>query len=585
MEIKRRAEYDYQTDNIIEFILRSRGVKKEDVKHFLFPDDSLEPDWRLLDNINEGVELLKKHVDEESDIRVIYDPDLDGYSSGSIMYQFLTKDLGVESVSSYIPAVKIHGIPLEDTLEHAPDLLIVPDASSSEYSKHKALREAGIDVLVIDHHLVDNNKQSEDAIVINNQLSHRFKWKELTGAPMVYLFAKAYVETYDLDVDYNKYLDLSAIGMIADRADLRDLGAFYYAQKGLKKIHNPLIQHIIEKSNNVSDSLTPKDVSFTISPLINAMSRYAKAEDIEMVVDALSGKEYEVYNSRLKDDFHVVQESYRKMSNARNNQNKKVKEALEILEERIEEKESADNQVLLVNSTGVIDNSGLNGLTSIKLAEKFQRPTLVMQYKESTGELTGSGRNFGSSPLESFKDELEKSGLFNFVAGHDNAFGFSIDLDNAMEMVDILNDQLSHIEYDNLTHYVDLEYNGRPDAEDIIEIAKHNHIWANGLEEPRVYVRDIRMKKSDIKFIGARETTWKLDTLGSTDGIMFNLSEEQKLKLTNHDSENLLVSIVGTCGINTFRGQKRPQILIDDFEVKEDTNNPWSAFEVDSLPF
>src|SRR5699024_5951587 len=132
--------------------------------------------------------------------------------------------------------------------------------------------------------------------------------------------------------------------------------------------------------------------------------------------------------------------------------------------------------------------------------------------KEDTGKLEGSGRNFGSSPLKDFRQELEESKLFNFAAGHDNAFGFSIDLDNAIDMVDVLNEQLAHIKYDNLTHYVDLEYVGRPDAEDIIEIAKHNHLWANGLEEPKVYVRDIKVKKSDIKFIGARETTDRKST-------------------------------------------------------------------------
>ena len=585
MEIKRRAEYDYQTDNIIEFILRSRGVKKEDVKHFLFPDSSLEPNWRDLDNIDEGLALLKKHVDKGSHIRISVDPDLDGYSSAAIMYQFLTKDLGAEKIDYYIPSVKIHGINVDDTLEHQPDLLIVPDSGSSEYDKHKQLRKSNIDVLVIDHHLVDGNKYSEDALVINNQISHKFPWKELTGAPLVYLFVKAYMETYDINKNYEKYMDLAAIGEIADRADLRDLGVFYYAQKGLRKIYNPLIKYIIEKSNNTSEPLTPKDVSFTIAPLINAMSRNASLEDIKLVFDALSGQEYEVYNKRLKDNFHVVHESFRKMNNSRNNQNKKVKQALETLEENIESKGTADNQVLFVNSTGVIDNGGFNGIVAIKLAEKYQRPTLVMQYKEDTGKLEGSGRNFGSSPLKDFRQELEESKLFNFAAGHDNAFGFSIDLDNAIDMVDVLNEQLAHIKYDNLTHYVDLEYVGRPDAEDIIEIAKHNHLWANGLEEPKVYVRDIKVKKSDIKFIGARETTWKLDTLGITDGIMFNLSEEQKLELTRHDSENLLISIVGSCDINTFRGQQRPQILIKDFEVREDTGSPWSNFEVDALPF
>src|SRR5699024_10864718 len=101
----------------------------------------------------------------------------------------------------------------------------------------------------------------------------------------------------------------------------------------------------------------------------------------------------------------------------------------------------------------------------------------------------------------------------------------------------------------------------------------------------KVYVRDIKVKKSDIKFIGARESTWNLDTLGITDGIMFNLSGEQKLELTRHDSENILISMVRSCYSHALRGRQRPQFLTKDFEVKEDTGSPWSNFEVDALPF
>src|SRR5699024_11515523 len=123
MEIKRRAEYDYQTDNIIEFILRSRGVKKEDVKHFLFPDSSLEADWRKLDNIDEGLALLKKHVDKGSHIRIGVDMDMDGFSSASIMYQFLAKDLGHENVSYYVPSHKVRSEEHTSELQSRFDLV------------------------------------------------------------------------------------------------------------------------------------------------------------------------------------------------------------------------------------------------------------------------------------------------------------------------------------------------------------------------------------------------------------------------------------------------------------------------------
>lgn len=590
MEVTSISEHPFTADKtVIEYILQNRGITRNKVKDFLFPSSELEADYRKLDNINEGVELLKHHIDNENDIRIIVDPDLDGYTSSSIMYQFIVNELGYDKrrVSYYIPETKIHGIPVDDTLEHQPHLLIVPDAGSSEFAEHQILAEHGVDTLIIDHHLVEGNRYSEDALVINNQLSYQFTAKALTGAPMVYLFIKAYTEINQLDVSYKHYLDLATIGMIADRALLTDLSAYYYSQVGLKKIHSPLIKHIMAKSNKIEgNSLTPKDVGFIIAPLINAMTREGKPEDIEIVVDALFGQEYTVHNTRLKVDAPVVEEAFRKMNNTKNRQNKKVKEAIDTLKERIEEKGTADNKVLLVNSTGVIEDSGLNGLVAIKLASEYQRPTLVMQYNDYKGILTGSGRNFNNSPLVDFKQLLEDTQMFRYAAGHSSAFGVGIELDEAMELIPELNDRLADIEYDSLSYKVDLSYSKKPEAEDIIEIAKHEFMWGNGLDAPMIHVHSIPLKKSNIKFIGAKATTWKLD-LGTSEAIMFNLSEEQKLKLTQHDSEDLLIEIVGECGINSYMGQQRPQVMIKDFDVKsgDAATNPWNHFDTDDLPF
>src|SRR5699024_11666913 len=107
---------------------------------------------------------------------------------------------------------------------------------------------------------------------------------------------------------------------------IRDTGAFYMAQKGLRNINNPLIKHILENDKNVDDpkSITPKTVEWTIAPAINAMTRVSNDENVKLVVDAISGDDYMVYNSRLKDEFPLVEESARKMRSTRSNQSTKV---------------------------------------------------------------------------------------------------------------------------------------------------------------------------------------------------------------------------------------------------------------------
>lgn len=588
LKIKQRTSGFIESSNIIEYLLQLRGIRKSEIKHFLFPSSSIKPNYEKLDNLDEAVEKLKEHIEKGSHIKIPRDMDMDGFASAAIIYQFITKDLNYKNVSTYTPSTKVHGINVQDTLESEAQLLFVTDAGSSDFDEHKELKDNGVDVVIIDHHLVQDNRYSDDAIVVNNQLSINFKWKALTGAPMTLLFCEAYSDKYDLNIKTDKYLDLAAVGMIADRASLKDTGAFYIAHEGLKKINNPLLQGMLINDKNIENekSITPKDVEWTIAPAINAMTRLGVKEHIELVNDALSGADYAVFNSRLKGEFSVVEESIRKMKSTRSKQSAQVKEAIEILEAKIEEKETYKNQVLFVNATGVTDNTGLNGLIAIKLASKYKRPTLVLSYNEHTGLLTGSGRNFTNSPVEDFKGELEKSGMFEYVAGHSSAFGVGIELENAMEVIEVLNQQLVTIEYDDLTHEVDISYSKKPDPQEIMEIANHEYLWGNGIERPLIHVHSIEMDKKDIKFIGKKGDTWKL-SIGVVDGIMFGLSEEQKLSLTNHDSDTIIINLVGEAGINSYMGQKKPQLMIKDFEVKEggENSDPWMNFNIDDLPF
>lgn len=506
------------------------------------------------------------------------------------MYQYLTKDLNYPKhrVVMYVHEGKKHGIPLNEVLDEMPDLLIVPDAGSSDYLEHRELRDNEIDTLVLDHHLAP--RESRDAVVINNQLSDEFPWKALTGANIVYLFCEAYSDKHNEGKSIEHYSDLSFIGMIADRADLRDLGSFYYYNKGSKKIHNPLIKHIADKSKNIEKGkrLTAKDVGWSIAPFINAIIRNGEHEKQKMVVDAMNGEEYMVYNTRLKNEFTVLEESLRAMTTARNRQSTKTKEAMELIEERISEMGSDKNQVILVNVTDIIEDSSLTGLVASRVADKYKKPAMIMKYYEHDGNLAGSMRGFKNMPIESFKDVLEETELMNFVAGHDNAAGFSISLENAMELVDALNESLADVEYDNLLHEVDVIYYEKPDAQEVLKVAMHDELWGEGIEAPKIAVMDVTLSKEDIKFIGSKGNVWSLD-LGSCQAVMFSLTEAQKVELTGKSSDKITVSLVGECSINDYRGQKRPQIIIEDFSVegiseKEQDVSPWIHRE-DTLPF
>ena len=122
--------------NYGENLLISRGVK--DVRAFMNPDESALQDWRDLENIKEGVNLIFA-LPATAHIGIIVDPDVDGFTSASIIGQYLSRYLPSLEINYYIHDGKAHGLEehWQDIQDMNFDLLIIPDAGSndSEYAK------------------------------------------------------------------------------------------------------------------------------------------------------------------------------------------------------------------------------------------------------------------------------------------------------------------------------------------------------------------------------------------------------------------------------------------------------------------
>ena len=156
---------------------------------------------------------------------VIVDCDCDGYTSSAIFINYL-HDLFPRYVEHFVHYFvhdsKQHG--LSDTLDWLSSkdflkLVVCPDSSSNDYEYHKTLKKQGIDILVLDHH--DADKISEDAIIINNQLSD-YPNKDLSGAGVTWQFCR-YMDKLLNSNHAEKYRDLVALGLDADMMSLRSI--------------------------------------------------------------------------------------------------------------------------------------------------------------------------------------------------------------------------------------------------------------------------------------------------------------------------------------------------------------------------
>ena len=172
--MKTRLVNENFKSNYTANLLRSRGI--EDVEKYYEPTIDALQDPRDLEHISEAAALLSATLECGERILIVVDSDNDGFTSSTIMYNYI-KDVAPNVEIDYIlHEGKQHG--LQDHIQSLIDegkkygLIILPDSSSNDYVYHEQLREINCAVLVLDHHLTDT-ELSSNAVVVNNQLSPR----------------------------------------------------------------------------------------------------------------------------------------------------------------------------------------------------------------------------------------------------------------------------------------------------------------------------------------------------------------------------------------------------------------------------
>ena len=566
-------------------LLRSRGIT--DVEKYYEPTPDCLQRPCDLENIGEAAMLLEEVIKLNQRILIVVDSDNDGFTSATIMYNYL-KDLAPELEIDYVlHEGKQHGLQdhIDTLMEEGKKygLIILPDSSSNDFGYHEKLKEINTSVLVLDHHITDE-KLSDNAVVVNNQLSPLYKNKELTGAGVVYQFCR-YLDWYfkSENTDADKYMDLAAWGIIGDMGSMLEMENRYIVYEGLKHINNKLLWALMEKQaysitgvmgaskQQLIDAMNPISVAFYIVPLVNAMIRVGTMEEKIRLFEAFLDGDKMIPSGKRGAKGTLDKagtEAARECSNARNRQNKTLETAVDTIEAKIHKYGLLENRILFVRLEE--DDrfpSELNGLVAMKLCAKFKRPTIVARLNKE-GYNRGSMRGMNQSELTSFKDFLEQSSMFEYVSGHDNAAGVSILNASLSDFHKWANDALVNIDFGENCYDVNFErIAADEDIKDLIlDIGAHNGIWGQSNDEPLIHVTDINVTMNDIKIMGKNMDTVKIEKFGiaymkfHAKDLIEELKQYSKVKL----------EIVGRANVNYWGGNVIPQIFIDDYEVTDD---------------
>ena len=553
------------TENYGENLLKQRGIENVDL--FLNPQPCSLQDWKDLDNIESGIQLIKDTINNNLPYALIVDCDVDGFTSSTILYNYIKFLNPNKKIEYFLHKGKRHG--LEDMWEKLQKkeycAILVPDAGSNDSQYAINLN---VPILVLDHHILEDNYLANNLILINNQISEKYVNKNLSGAGVTWQFCRALDEVFN--INYSKELiDLAALGIDADMMSMLSYENQYIIQTGFKNINNFFFKVLIDKqSYSMNNKITPITVAFYIVPMINAMIRVGSMDEKERLFLAfIDGEKLVPSNKRgAKGTMELVAiESARECTNAKSRQDKLKEKIVDSLDIKIHKNGLLNNQVLFIR----LDDEDefppeLNGLVAMQLSARYNKPTIVARLNNE-GYIRGSARGLNKSELKSFKDFLNNTNLFEYTAGHDNAFGISINNSYLSQFHNIANKELMNIDFGINVYDVDFVRQAKDTDLDkiILDLSRYEQVWGQQNPEALILVKDIFIRKEDIQIIGKNKDTLKFEKNGIT-YIKFHAKDI--IPLLNQ-YEEMRINLIGKGNLNEWGGRQIPQLFIEDLEV------------------
>ncbi len=204
---------------LIEQLVAKRDYREETFKVTL---DDLPEDTLMKDLEKAAKRVIQALIDKET-IVIYGDDDPDGITSTYILFDYLEK-LGSQNHFYYIPnrLVDHHGIQpsfVRKAKELKADLVITVDGCSSSFEGVKALNEAGIDTIITDHHLVQDELPEAYAIVNPKQADCQYPYPMLAGVGVTWFLIRQIARECDVEPSPS-YMFWVMVGLVADKAPL-----------------------------------------------------------------------------------------------------------------------------------------------------------------------------------------------------------------------------------------------------------------------------------------------------------------------------------------------------------------------------
>ncbi len=432
---------------VAELLIRRGVTTPEEADRFFSPSVSDLHDPFLMKEMDKAVERLNKAMGAKERIMVFGDYDVDGTTAVALVYKYLQNFYS--NIEYYIPSRSDDGYGISrKSIDYAAEnnvkLIIILDCGIKANDEIRYAREKGIDFIICDHHMPDEELPEAVAILNPKLPGNIYPCRDLSGCGVGFKFMQAFAMSNGLTNhgELESLLDLAAVSIAADLVPIvgENRVMAYHGLKRLNSNPNLGLRSIIRLCKLTNKNITISDVIFKIGPRINASGRMQSGME---TVDLLTMRDlHDAYEKGKDIDRH---------NKDRKELDKRITEEANHLIEKDVEVVQGKRTIVIYNKDW---HKGIIGIVASRLTELYYKPVVVLT--GSDGIATGSSRSVRNfdiyNAISSTRDLLENFG------GHPYAVGLSLKEENIPEFSRRFEQYVSeHIHPSQLSPQIDID--------------------------------------------------------------------------------------------------------------------------------
>lgn len=563
----------FHIDPVTARIIRNREViGDEEIHSFLAGTLQELPDVHLMQDLDLLVELLDQKINEKAKIRIIGDYDIDGVMSSYILYRALTR-CGAQ-VDVAIPNRITDGYGLNrnlitEALECGADTILTCDNGITALEEIAYAKEAGMTVLVTDHHEipfkdVDGERiymRSEaDAIVNPHQKTCAFPYKDLCGAGVAWAVIVALYEKNNIEQkEAEELLEFVAFATVGDIMSLTGLNRIL-VREGLKRIHHTTnigMRALISRCGLLPEQIDTYHFGFVLGPCINAAGRLDTARRALRLFISESPEEA----AEVADELVILNEERKEMT----------RQGVEEAKQLVEEGGYENDPVLILYLPNV--HESIAGIIAGRIREYYYRPTFILTKGEDG--VKGSGRS--TEEYSMYEQMCKCSDLLTKFGGHPMAAGLSLPEENVEAFRKQMNENCP-FRAEEMVQTIHIDVPMPVDYVTNALVEEFSILAPFGKDNPKPVFADRNLKISRMWIVGKNQNVLRMTLIskqgrplsaiyfGDIEAMQTYLMEQygtQEVDKAFHGRENnMQISIVYSPKLNTYKDSETLQFEI-----------------------